>query len=172
MENVVGLTALPLSLRTALVERACNMSTIGLSHLNNLASPFLNSSNAPACSWNISRIESRLSQPFILSASGWCRRSFPVCLVYLTKAASKRIWKLEVVEVVLEAEDMGCRMGEMSEVLSGKEGGLGDAEVKPFARPCAVRYTDKQAPRTVLDRITLHEATPHKVNPSNFRPEI
>jgi hypothetical protein len=109
MRKVSGLTKLTLSLRARLVERACNTLTTGLSLLNNLISPFLNSSNARDCSLNISRMESGESQLPILSANGWLRRSFPVCLVYFAKAALKSVSKLEDVEVVLEleAEDMG-----------------------------------------------------------------
>jgi hypothetical protein len=104
---VAGLTRLTVSLRTVLVERACNTLTTGLSHSNNLLSPFLNSSNAWACSWNIARIESGLLQFSILSARGWLRRSIPVCSVYFSKASLRRVSTLEEVEAVLEAEDMG-----------------------------------------------------------------
>ena len=68
--NTAGLTRQVLSLRTSLLERASSTLTTGPSHLNNLVSPLLNSSNSRACSWNISRIESGPSQLSILSASG------------------------------------------------------------------------------------------------------
>ena len=105
MRIVAALTILTLS--PALVERACNTSTTDVSHLNNLVSPLLNSSNARACSWNISRIELESLQLSILSASGWLRRSFPVCLVYFTRVALKSVSKLEEVGAVLEGDDMG-----------------------------------------------------------------
>jgi hypothetical protein len=54
-------------------------------------------------------IESGLSQPSILEANGWSRRSSPVCLVYSVKAALKIASKLEEVEVVLVVEDMRIR---------------------------------------------------------------
>jgi hypothetical protein len=104
---VAGLTWLALALKVSLVEMACSTSTTGLSHLNNLVSPFLNLSNACACSWNMTRIDSGLSQLSIFEARGWLQRSFPVRFVYSVKAALKIISKLEEVEVVSEAEDMG-----------------------------------------------------------------
>ena len=107
MTSVVGLTLLAMLLTVSLTERACKTLTTGLNHLNNLISPFLNSSNALACSWNTAMIESGLSQLSILKANGWSRRSLPVCLEYSVKAALKIASKLKVVEVELEAEDMG-----------------------------------------------------------------
>jgi hypothetical protein len=94
-------------LRVSLVDRACKTLMTGLNHLNNLISPFLNSLNSLACSWNMAMIESGLSQLSILEAKGWPRRSFPVCLVYSVKAALNTASKLEGLVVVLEARDMG-----------------------------------------------------------------
>jgi hypothetical protein len=48
--NLAVLTRLALALTLLSVERACNTFTTGLSHLNNLVSPFLISSNAWDCS--------------------------------------------------------------------------------------------------------------------------
>jgi hypothetical protein len=107
MTSVAGLTLLAMSLRVLLLERACKTLMTGLNHLNNLISPFLNSSNALACSWNMAMIESGLSQLSISEANGWSRRSLPVCLVYSVKAALKIASKLDEVKDALEAEDMG-----------------------------------------------------------------
>ena len=53
------------------------------------------------------KAESGLSQLSISEASGWSRRSFPVCLVYFSKAALKRVSKVEDMKAVLEGEDIG-----------------------------------------------------------------
>ena len=87
----------------------------GMQHIDDRCEPLdqfrspslLNSSNSRACSWNISRIESGLSQLSTLLASGWLRRSFPVCLVYFAKAVLRSVSKLDDVEGVVGAEDMG-----------------------------------------------------------------
>jgi len=89
-----------------LAEIACNPLTTGLSHLINLGSPFLNSSKAWDCAWNIARMSSGDPHPSMSAASGWLRRSCPVCFAYLTKAISKRVWKLDDSEDVFGADDM------------------------------------------------------------------
>ena len=119
MTSVAGLTLLAMPLSVSLAERACKTLTTGLNHLNNLISPFLNSSNVLACSWNMAMIESGLSQLSIFEANGWSRRSFPVCLVYSVNAASKIASKLEVAKGVLAAEDMGIT--EKSDVVTVAE---------------------------------------------------
>ena len=106
MRNLFGLTRLAPTLRTVLVEIAFSPLTIGLSHLINLGLPFLNSSNAWDCAWNIARIESGDLHLSMVAASGWLRRSCPVHLAYLAKAMSKRVSKLDSEEDVVEADDM------------------------------------------------------------------
>jgi hypothetical protein len=67
---------------------------------------FLNSSNARACSWNISRIKSELSP--IDPAGEWVvAEIIPICFVYFAKVALKSASKLEEVEGVIDIEDMG-----------------------------------------------------------------
>jgi hypothetical protein len=105
--EVMGLTWLALSLKASLAEMACSTLTTGLTSLNNLASPFLNLSNACSCSWNMARMDSVLWQLSIFEARGWLQRSFPVRFVYSVRAALKIVSKLEEVELVLEAEVMG-----------------------------------------------------------------
>ena len=91
----------------------------GFGPLEQLISPFLNPSNSLDCSWNMAIIESGLSQLSILEANGWSQGSFPVLLVYSVKAALKIASKLEEMEVLFEAEDMGIT--EMSYVVVEEE---------------------------------------------------
>jgi hypothetical protein len=105
----IRLTRLPPALMAALVEMARSPLTMGVSHLFNFGSPFLNSSNAWDCSLNIARISSDDWHLSMAAARGWLRRSLPVLLVYMAKAASKRASKLDRVGIVFdvfEAEDM------------------------------------------------------------------
>ena len=128
--NWFGLTRLAPALRTVLVEMACNPLTTGLSHLINLGSPFLNSSKAWDCSWNIARIESGDSHPWMAVASGWLQRSCPVRLAYLAKAMSKRVLKLDCGEGVYEASDMVKWEGFGR--CMWKEENKGDSRVRPY----------------------------------------
>jgi len=88
------------------VEIVCNPLTTGLSHLINLGLPFLNSSKAWDCAWNIARMSSGDLHLSMSAASGWLQRSCPVRLVYLAKAISKRVSKVDDNEDVFEVDDM------------------------------------------------------------------
>jgi hypothetical protein len=105
--NVPGLARMALAIRVMIIDILFSILTMGPSHLRNLVSPFLNLSNACACSWDMSRIESGLSQLSILEASGWSQRPIPVCSAYSVKAAFKSVSKLEEVKVVSGIRDMG-----------------------------------------------------------------
>ena len=70
-DTAIGwLTRLAPALMTALVDMAYNLLTSGPSHLINLGSPFLNSSNARDCFWNMARTASGDSHLSIMQASG------------------------------------------------------------------------------------------------------
>ena len=79
-------------------------STIGVSHLINFGSPFLNSSKALACSSNMAKTSLGELQRSSIAVSGWSERPFPVLLVYFVKAASSSASKLEAGVVVLMDE--------------------------------------------------------------------
>jgi len=89
-----------------LVQIACKPSTIGLSHLVNLGSPFRNSSKASACFSNMANTSSGELQRSIMAVSGWSESVCPVRLEYLVKAASNSIPKLEEENVVSSVDDI------------------------------------------------------------------
>ena len=103
---VTGLTIQVLMPTATLVQIACKPSTIGLSHLISLGSPFLNSSNATACFSNIANTSSGERQQSIMAVSGWSERACPVRLEYLVKAASKSVSKLKEDNVVSSVNDI------------------------------------------------------------------
>jgi len=103
---VTGPTIQVLMPTAAFVQIACNPLTIGLSHLINLGSPFLNSSKASACFSNIANTSSGERQRSIMAVSGWSERVCPVCPEYLVKAAFKSVSKLEEENVVSRVDDM------------------------------------------------------------------
>ena len=104
---------------SCLVEMLYKTSTMGVSHLTNLGSPFLNSSNARDCSWNTAKIDSGDLHSSKTEAIGCFLMSCPVRLVYLTNATSIRVSKLEGVEVIFEADDMALRKMLECEVVVG-----------------------------------------------------
>ena len=108
------LTTQAVSSTAELVQRACKPLTIGLSHLTNFGSPFLNSSKALACSSNMTKTSSGDLQQSTMAVSGWSARPFPVLLVYLVMAASNSALKLEAGEVVSTDKGIGIRVGSMS----------------------------------------------------------
>jgi len=113
---------------------ACNPLTTGLSHLINLGSPFLNSSKAWDCVWNIARMSSGDLHSSMAAASGWLRRSCPVRLAYLAKALSKRVSKVHSEEDVFAADDMVQWEGEWTLWVEARRRGRGDSRACPRGR--------------------------------------
>lgn len=84
-----------------------------------MGSPFLNSSNARDCSWNVARTDSGDLHSSMMEAIGCFLMSCPVHLVYLANATLKRASKLEGVDV-FEADDMALRKMLDRDVMGGR----------------------------------------------------